>query len=101
LTASLFGSTYTADQRLLSARIDHVVSERHRLSGRLGLLDRLQDSKDPSKVFLLTRRTLSRRLSICEWHAPQSNGTTPVAGEEETLAIVGPAHGGRDCATRQ
>ena len=28
------GSKYTVDQRLVSARIDHVLSDRHRLSGR-------------------------------------------------------------------
>jgi hypothetical protein len=42
-----FGSTYTVDQRLISSRIDHVLNERHRLSGRFGFLNRLQDSNDP------------------------------------------------------
>jgi len=40
-------TTYTVDQRLVSTRIDHVLTDHQRLSGRLGWLDRLQDSKDP------------------------------------------------------
>jgi hypothetical protein len=42
-----YGSTYTVDQRQVGARIDHILSDSQRLSGRFGVLDRLQDSKDP------------------------------------------------------
>jgi len=38
--------TYTVDQRQVSARIDHVLSDRQRLFGRIGFLDRLQQSED-------------------------------------------------------
>jgi hypothetical protein len=41
------GSTYTVDQRLFSTRVDHVLNDRHRLSGRFGMLERLQNSNDP------------------------------------------------------
>jgi hypothetical protein len=37
-----FASTYTVDQRLWNARLDHVLNEKNRLSGRVGFLDRIQ-----------------------------------------------------------
>jgi len=37
-----FASTYTVDQRLWNARIDHELNPKNRLSGRVGFLDRLQ-----------------------------------------------------------
>jgi hypothetical protein len=38
--------TYTVDQDQVGARIDHVISDRQRLFGRFGVLDRLQASDD-------------------------------------------------------
>ncbi|MEK7404973.1 MAG: TonB-dependent receptor [Acidobacteriota bacterium] len=40
-------TTYTVDQRQWSARIDHVLTDRQRLFGRVGLLDRIQAADDP------------------------------------------------------
>jgi hypothetical protein len=37
-----FASTYTVQQRLWNTRVDHVLNEKNRLSGRVGFLDRLQ-----------------------------------------------------------
>ena len=37
-----FSSTYTVQQRLWNARIDHEVNDKNRISGRVGFLDRLQ-----------------------------------------------------------
>jgi hypothetical protein len=37
-----FSSTYTVQQRLWNARIDHVVNDKNRISGRVGFLERLQ-----------------------------------------------------------
>jgi hypothetical protein len=42
-----FASTYTVDQRLWNARLDHVVNDKNRLSGRVGFLDRLQNPDLP------------------------------------------------------
>ena len=38
--------TYTVDQRQYGVRIDHAISDRQRLFGRVGLLDRLQQADD-------------------------------------------------------
>ena len=38
--------TYTVDQRQVSARIDHTLSERQRLFGRIGFLNRIQQADD-------------------------------------------------------
>ncbi len=38
--------TYTVDNRQVSARIDHVLSDRQRLFGRVSVLDRIQFSED-------------------------------------------------------
>jgi len=38
--------TYTVDQHQYSARIDHVLSDRQRLFGRVGVLDRIQNAED-------------------------------------------------------
>ncbi|MEX2261460.1 MAG: carboxypeptidase-like regulatory domain-containing protein [Bryobacteraceae bacterium] len=38
--------TYTVDQRQYSGRIDHVVSDKQRLFGRIGFLDRIQTAED-------------------------------------------------------
>ena len=39
-------TTYTVDNRQYGARIDHVLSDKQRLFGRFGLLDRYQLAKD-------------------------------------------------------
>ena len=41
------GSTYTVQQHLLNGRIDHMLSNSHHLSGRFGVLNRLQDPTLP------------------------------------------------------
>ncbi|HTM47215.1 MAG TPA: TonB-dependent receptor [Bryobacteraceae bacterium] len=38
--------TYTVDQRQVGARIDHILSDRQRLSGRIGILNRFQIADD-------------------------------------------------------
>jgi hypothetical protein len=38
--------TYAVDQKQVGARIDHVVSDKQRLFGRIGFLDRLQNAED-------------------------------------------------------
>jgi hypothetical protein len=38
--------TYTVDQRQVSARIDHTLSDRQRLFGRIGFLNRIQQAED-------------------------------------------------------
>jgi len=42
-----FASTYTVDQRLWNARLDHVLNDKNRISGRVGFLDRLQTPNLP------------------------------------------------------
>lgn len=42
-----FASTYTVQQRLWNVRLDHTLNEKHRLSGRVGFLDRLQNPDLP------------------------------------------------------
>ncbi|MBL8227989.1 MAG: TonB-dependent receptor [Bryobacterales bacterium] len=38
--------TYSVDQNQVGARIDHVISDKQRLFGRIGFLDRLQNAED-------------------------------------------------------
>jgi hypothetical protein len=42
-----FASTYTVQQRLWNARVDHELNQKHRLSGRVGFLDRIQTPNLP------------------------------------------------------
>lgn len=38
--------TYSVDQKQVGARVDHVVSDKQRIFGRIGFLDRLQNAED-------------------------------------------------------